>query len=115
MPVRTGGAGVLLAGRAQRPTPQDGPREGAFTMADSGEGPGTAGGPVRHDHVDLIPREFLRVIAIWSLIPSYSAAGGFLGYLADRFLGWFPYLTGAGLLIALVMAVRDVYRLRDEM
>jgi hypothetical protein len=88
---------------------------GAFTMAGGNDGSGTAGGPPRHEHVDLIPREFLRVIAIWSLIPSYSAAGALVGYLADRFLGWFPYLTGAGLLIALVMAVRDVYRLRDEM
>ncbi|MBE0476311.1 MAG: hypothetical protein IBX62_04330 [Coriobacteriia bacterium] len=64
---------------------------------------------------DLIPREFLRSIAVWSLIPSYLVAGGFFGYLADNWLGWFPYLTGAGLLFALFVAVRDMLRLREFM
>jgi hypothetical protein len=72
-----------------------------------------AGDNGSRNHVDLIPREFLRVIAVWSLIPSYLLAGAFLGYLADRFVGWYPYLTGAGLLLALVLAVRDMMRLRD--
>jgi len=63
----------------------------------------------------LIPPDFLKVIAVWSLIPSYLLAGAVLGYLADTGLGWFPYLTGAGLLVALVVAVRDMLRLRDEM
>jgi len=63
----------------------------------------------------MIPREFLRVIAVWSLVPSYLLAGGFFGYLVDRWLSIFPYITGVGLLIALAMAVRDMYRLRDEM
>lgn len=67
------------------------------------------------EHVDMIPREFLRVISVWSLIPSYLLAGGLLGYFADRLLGWFPYVTGLGLLLALVFAVRDMLRLRDEM
>jgi hypothetical protein len=84
-------------------------------MADDHGGSGPTGNPAPRQHVDMIPREFLRVIAIYSLIPSYAAAGALIGYLADRFLGWFPYLTGAGLLIALIMAVRDVFRLRDEM
>lgn len=63
----------------------------------------------------LIPREFLRPIAVWSLVPSYMAAGGFLGYLVDRWLDIFPYMTGLGLLAALVMAVRDMLRLRETM
>lgn len=72
-------------------------------------------GPVHDAPVDLIPRDFLRIIALWSLLPAYSVAGAFLGYMADRFLGWFPYLTGLGLLLALVLAVRDMLRLRDDM
>ncbi len=69
----------------------------------------------RNDRAGLIPREFLRIIAVWSLIPSYMVAGGVLGYLLDRWLGWFPYLTGVTLLVALGVAVRDMLRLRDEM
>jgi hypothetical protein len=84
-------------------------------MADSDQGPNTGKGHDAQKHVDLIPPEFLRVIAIWSLIPSYIAVGGLIGYLVDQALGWFPYLTGAGLLVALIMAVRDMYRLHDEM
>ena len=63
----------------------------------------------------LIPKEFLKVLAVWSLIPSYLIAGGFIGYLLDRWFKLFPYLTGAGILIALVMAVRDMLRLREIM
>lgn len=72
-------------------------------------------GPMRDTRVDLIPRDYLRIIAVWSLLPAYSLAGAFLGYWADRFLGWFPYLTGVGLLLALALAVRDMLRLRDEL
>jgi hypothetical protein len=64
---------------------------------------------------DLIPREFLRVIAIWSLIPAYTVAGAFLGWLVDRWIGTFPFGLGIGLIIALGFAVRDMLRLRDEM
>jgi len=84
-------------------------------MAASDQGPETGKNHDTHKHVDLIPPEFLRVIAVWSLIPSYIAVGGFIGYLIDRAFGWFPYVTGVGLLVALIMAVRDMYRLRDEM
>jgi hypothetical protein len=82
-------------------------------MASRDEASGASGGgePAR---VELIPREFLRVIAVWSLIPSYLAAGGLVGYFVDRVFGWFPYVTGVGLLLALVAAVRDMLRLRDE-
>ena len=68
--------------------------------------------PTSHD---LIPREYLRTIAVWSLIPSYAIAGALLGYFADKWLGTSPYLTALGLLLALVLAVRDVYRLRGVM
>lgn len=74
---------------------------------------GGQGGPNRR--LELIPREFLRAIAVWSLVPSYLVAGGILGYLVDRGFGWFPYATGIGLVIALIFAVRDMMRLRDEM
>jgi hypothetical protein len=65
-------------------------------------------------HVELIPREFLRIIAVWSLVPSYLIAGGLIGYAADRWLGFFPYLTGSGLLLGVGLAVRDMLRLRRE-
>lgn len=64
---------------------------------------------------ELLPREFLRVIAVWSLIPSYLLAGALIGYALDRWLGLFPYLTGVGLLLALLLATRDMLRLRDMM
>lgn len=73
------------------------------TGADRTSGPG------------LIPKDFLRAIAVWSLVPSYMLAGGVLGYFLDRWLGLFPYLTGLGLVIGLVLATRDMLRLRDMM
>lgn len=73
------------------------------------------GGNATHGPGELIPREYLRVIAVWSLIPSYMVAGGFLGYLADRWFGTFPYLTGLGFLLALAVAVRDMLRLREHL
>lgn len=75
---------------------------------------GTEGRPKSdqgREHRDLIPREYLRVIAVWSLVPSYTLAGGLLGYGADKWLNTFPYLTGLGLLLALGLAVRDIYRM----
>jgi F0F1-type ATP synthase assembly protein I len=62
---------------------------------------------------DMIPREYLRVIAVWSIIPAYIAAGAFLGWLADLALHTSPYGVGVGLLVGLIMAVRDMLRLRD--
>jgi hypothetical protein len=64
---------------------------------------------------DLVPREFLRAIAVWSLIPAYLLAGGFLGWLVDSWFHSSPYGVGAGLIIALAFAVKDMLRLRDEM
>lgn len=63
---------------------------------------------------EMIPREYLRLIALWSLIPSYIVAGGFIGWLVDAWLHTFPYLTGVCLIGALALAVRDMLRLRDE-
>ncbi len=64
---------------------------------------------------DLIPREFLRVIALWSLIPAYMIAGAFLGWIVDRWLGTWPYGLAIGLFIGLGVAVRDMIRLRDTL
>ena len=77
----------------------------------NGSGGAHHAGPVGRG---LIPQDFLKVIAVWSLIPSYLLAGGLLGYVVDRWLHWWPYATGVGLIIALVFAVRDMMRLRDE-
>jgi hypothetical protein len=80
--------------------------------------PTTVQGPAHVDpasgrNPDLIPREFLRVIAVWSLIPAYTIAGAFLGWLADNALHSSPYGIGVGLILALLLAVRDMLRLRD--
>jgi F0F1-type ATP synthase assembly protein I len=69
----------------------------------------------RNHEKDLIPREFLRAIAVWSLIPAYLLAGAFLGWLVDRWLGTWPFGAGIGLLVALGFAVRDMLRLRDTL
>jgi len=70
--------------------------------------------PAEHN-VDLIPREFLRIIAVWSLIPAYLGAGGFIGWVVDRWLNSWPFGFGIGLLIALGLAIRDMLRLKDEL
>jgi hypothetical protein len=71
--------------------------------------------PTRRDHVDLIPREFLRIIAVWSLIPAYLLAGAFVGWVVDHWLGTWPWGLCIGLVIALGLAVRDMLRLRDSL
>ena len=68
----------------------------------------------RDDRGELVPREFLRAIAYWAIIPGYILAGAFVGWLLDSWLDTFPYLIGVSLLIALGMAVRDMNRLKDE-
>jgi len=85
-----------------------------MSSAYPGGQPGTGSG-TDHRPPDLIPREFLRVIAVWSLIPAYLLAGAFLGWLADAWLRTFPYGIGIGLIVALVFAVRDMLRLRDTL
>ncbi len=56
----------------------------------------------------------LKLIAVWSLIPTYSLAGGFIGYALDRWLHTFPFVTGAGIIVAFGLAIRDMLRLKDE-
>lgn len=79
------------------------------------DSPGSTHPPGHRPRPELIPREFLRVIAVWSLIPSYLLAGGLIGYALDRWLKLFPYLTAVGLLIALALAVRDMSRLHRSL
>ncbi len=55
----------------------------------------------------------MRVIAVWSIIPAYLLAGAFLGWLVDLWLHTSPYGVGVGLLLGLILAVRDMLRLRD--
>ena len=81
----------------------------------NGPKPETSSNASQHRSHDLIPREYLRIIAIWSLIPSYAIAGALIGYAADQWLHTSPYLMGLGLLLALVLAVRDVYRIRETL
>jgi hypothetical protein len=57
----------------------------------------------------------LKLIAVWSIIPSYSLAGGLIGYGLDRWLHTFPLITGAGIVVAFALAIRDMLRLKDEM
>jgi len=75
---------------------------------------GDSARPAHTRGTELIPREFLRVIATWSLIPSYLVAGGLIGYGLDRWWHSFPYVTGACLLLALALSVRDMLRLRRD-
>ena len=64
---------------------------------------------------DLISRDFMRLIAIWSIVPAWLIAGAFLGWLVDLWLDTFPYGVGIGLIVGLVLSVRDVMRLRDTL
>jgi hypothetical protein len=57
----------------------------------------------------------IKLIAVWSLIPSYSLAGGLIGYGLDRWLHTFPLVTAAGIVVAFALAIRDMLRLKDEM
>jgi F0F1-type ATP synthase assembly protein I len=61
-----------------------------------------------------IPPDFMRALVVLSVVPAYLIGGALVGYLADRLLNTFPFLTAAGLLVALVFAVRDLLKLRDE-
>ena len=68
-------------------------------MPNTAHGGPASGKPAGDERPDLIPREFLRTIAIWSIVPMYAIAGAFLGYLADRWLDTFPWMTAIGLLL----------------
>jgi hypothetical protein len=74
-------------------------------------------GSVPKGRRNLISPDFLRILALVSVIPSYLIGGGLIGFLLDRLSGTFhtfPFMTTAGLLVALVFAVRDTLRLRSE-
>ena len=62
----------------------------------------------------LLSTKLLKILAIWSLIPSYLVAGGAIGYGLDRWLTTFPLITGAGILVAFSLAVHDMLRLKKE-
>ncbi len=62
----------------------------------------------------MITMRPLKAIAIWSLIPSYSLAGGLIGYALDRWLHTFPFIMGAGIIVAFALSIRDMLRLKDE-
>lgn len=62
----------------------------------------------------LISTKLLKIVAIWSLIPSYIAAGGAIGWGLDKWLNTFPFITGAGILAGFGLAVRDMLRLKKE-
>jgi F0F1-type ATP synthase assembly protein I len=62
----------------------------------------------------LISTKLLKIVAIWSLIPSYLVAGGAIGYVLDKWFTTFPLLTGAGILVAFSFAVHDMLRLKKE-
>ncbi len=64
---------------------------------------------------ELISPKLLKIIAIWSLIPSYMVAGGAVGYGLDKWFSTFPYLTGACLLVAFSLAIHDMMRLKKEL
>jgi F0F1-type ATP synthase assembly protein I len=55
------------------------------------------------------------VLAVWSVVPAYLIAGAFLGWLADRWLGTWPFGMAIGLIFALALAVRDIIRLRETL
>ncbi len=84
-------------------------------MAQPADDGGRAARDTQGGSFELIPRDYLRLIAIWSLIPSYTLAGGLLGYFLDKWTGWFPYLTAGCLLLALIVAVRDMSRIGREL
>ncbi len=56
----------------------------------------------------------LKLVAVWSLIPSYTLAGGLIGYGLDRWFHTFPIMLGAGIMVAFALAIRDMLKLRDE-
>lgn len=56
----------------------------------------------------------IKMIAVWSLIPSYSLAGGLLGYGLDHLLHTFPLIMTGGLIIGFALAVRDMLKLKNE-
>ncbi len=57
----------------------------------------------------------LKILAVWSLIPTYMLAGGAIGYGLDRWLHTFPFLMMACLLVGFGFAIRDMLKLSKEL
>jgi F0F1-type ATP synthase assembly protein I len=70
--------------------------------------------PAKDPLKGLIPSKLLRIVAIWSLIPSYIVAGGAIGFGLDRWFNTFPFITCIGILVAFSFAVHDMLRLKKE-
>jgi F0F1-type ATP synthase assembly protein I len=64
---------------------------------------------------ELISKKLLKAVAIWSLIPSYLAAGGGIGYGLDAWFGTFPLFMGLLMFVGFGLAVRDMLRLKKEL
>ncbi len=56
----------------------------------------------------------LRILAVWSLIPTYMLAAGAIGYALDRWLHTSPYVLLVCLLVGFSFAIRDMLKLREE-
>ena len=57
----------------------------------------------------------MRLVAIWSIVPAWLIGGAFLGWLADLWLHTSPYGIGIGLLVGLILSVRDMMRLKNTL
>lgn len=57
----------------------------------------------------------LKILAVWSLIPSYMLAAGLVGYGLDRWMKTFPILTAVCLLVGFGFAIRDMLKLKKEL
>jgi hypothetical protein len=55
----------------------------------------------------------LKILAVWSLIPTYMLAGGAIGYGLDRWLKAFPVATAICLFVGFGFAIRDMLKLRS--
>ena len=64
---------------------------------------------------DLISRDFMRLVAVWSIVPTWLIGGAFLGWLVDLWLHTSPYGIGIGLIVGLILAVRDMMRLKNTL
>ncbi len=57
----------------------------------------------------------LKILAVWSLIPTYMLAGGAIGYGLDRWWKTFPLATGVCLMIGFGFAIRDMMKLKEQL
>lgn len=57
----------------------------------------------------------LKILAVWSLIPTYMLGAGAIGYALDRWLHTSPILLLVCLLVGFGFAIRDMLKLRHEL